>query len=193
MSAQEFKPGDKVRGKDYARLPIGSVATHSSGTTITKIGPDEWVGDWDADDRLPSNLLITERTLTRLGDGTHAEPEDKDDLYVEPEPLKAGDAVLVWVRVAGTDYLDEVDVQFSRIDDSTESQLVRADTIVRPDAGQVPPWVKPAQCTSLVERTADSLPVLMRCEHEAGHEAKHVVGWVAWTDAEAYGRVAVSS
>lgn len=127
----------------------------------------------------------------------HAEPEDKDDLYVEPEPLKAGDWALAWVRIEAPkpdkDGDVSVSVPLATVSEIESGVYFRADAIVRPDAGQVPPWVKPARCTSLIERTADSLPVLMRCEGEAGHQTMHVVGWVAWTDTEAYGRVEVSS
>lgn len=80
----------------------------------------------------------------------HAEPEDKDDLYVEPEPLKEGDWVLVWAKVEDEQYINtESNVLLSvvDIDDAPGNVWARYDAIVRPSAGQVPPWVKPAPLT----------------------------------------------
>lgn len=94
----EFVVGQQVSGDDYARLPVGSVAGN-----WTQVAADEWA--WLGQ---PSRVRATSmaaggaRTLTHLPDAT--EPEDKDDLYVEPEPLKEGDAVralaqaIIWTR-----------------------------------------------------------------------------------------------
>jgi hypothetical protein len=78
------------------------------------------------------------------------EPEDKADLYVEPEPLKEDQNVLVWARVvdAKPDSDGEVEVSLRRADGydtSYATTYTLPDAIVRPDAGQVPPWVKPVE------------------------------------------------
>lgn len=75
----------------------------------------------------------------------HAEPEDKDDLYVEPEPLKEGDWCLIWAQFDTVEPDDDGDVTVDVPGSGLGTQYVRADAIVRPDAGQVPPWVKPAE------------------------------------------------
>jgi hypothetical protein len=76
----------------------------------------------------------------------HAEPEDATDAYVEPEPLKEGDHVLVWAKVVDPkpDSDGDLEVVLGRAPGGMVDELeayVRADAIVRPDAGQQPPWL----------------------------------------------------
>lgn len=78
----EFVVGQQVSGDDYARLPVGARAQYErASASIVKVAADRWVyrGEGVTD---PSTCP---RTLTHLPDAT--EPEGKDDLYVEPEPL----------------------------------------------------------------------------------------------------------
>ena len=118
---------------------------------------------------------------------------------VEPEPLKEADAVLVWAKVANGGIQDSEDMFRVWINpDGARFALVvqvEPDAIVRPDAGQVPPWAKPAQCTSLKDMS-DS--VRIQCAKAADvlvhmHRAVYAGVEVHWPDDEAYGRVEVSS
>ncbi len=118
----------------------------------------------------------------RFVSAEHAEPEDETDAYVEPEPLKEGDAVLVWAKVVDPerDALGDfaIDVMYGATFDRT---FARLDAIVRPDAGQVPPWVKPAQGTSLVRAVGGEY---IRCElgsHPPGTLHSRVGGF-SWTE-----------
>ena len=131
----------------------------------------------------------------------YVNPGDADatDAYVEPEPLKEGAAVLVWAKVANGGIEDSDDMFRVWINpDGARFALVvqvEPDAIVRPDAGQVPPWVKPAQCTSLKDMS-DS--VRIQCAKAADvlvhmHRAVYAGVEVRWPDDEAYGRVEVSS
>lgn len=180
----EFVVGQQVKDGDYDRLPVGAKAG-----TLEKTGEHEWR---DLSGRPLFQEPHATRTLTHLPDA--AEPEDKDDLYVEPEPLKEGDWVQVWaqVKTARPDEHGEFEVCLHFQDGArTAGIFVRPDAIVRTDAGQVPPWVKPAQCSSLL--MVDKTTNLRQCVRpEDGHD-EHVAYGVVWTDAEAYGRVEVSS
>lgn len=179
-----FSKGDKVRvidvdGQDPQRALVLSLGEIHTVEEVTRHGWPRFGGyDW-----LPERFEKVE----------HAEPEDATDAYVEPEPLKEGDWLLVWARVDNAEPDEDGEILLYTGRPPSNGALYAApdsDAIVRPDAGQVPPWLKPAQCTSLL---ATGRTTLHRCEGEAGHQKKHVVGWVAWTDAEAYGRVEVSS
>lgn len=159
MSAQ-FSKGDRVEviaSADEgigAGFPVGATGTvHSlhlfpnDGLVFVCIDGDCEMYAWF----MPANLRKVEPA---------AEPEDKDDLYVEPEPLRKGDAVLVWVTVDGrVDSDGDVRLKpafFGEVDPTMEHFYSRSDAIVRPDAGQVPPWVKPAQ-TNDIEAIAEVL------------------------------------
>lgn len=129
---------------------------------------------------------------------TCAELEDKDDLYVEPEPLKEDDAVLLWARVvdAKPDSDGEVEVSLRRADGyqtSYATTYTLPDAIVRPDAGQVPPWVKPARCTSLL--MVDKTTNLRQCTRDGqqAHTIHQDSRGTTWVTAAEYGRVEVSS
>lgn len=79
-----------------------------------------------------------------FGIDTGVEPEGATDAYVEPEPLKEGDWVHVWAQVdnAQPDMDGDLTVTVPMGVGNVESGVyVRPDAIVRPDAGQVPPWV----------------------------------------------------
>lgn len=137
MSAQEFKVGDTVRGDDYDRLPVGSAASIGGSGRVTR-GSAGWAYD-SGQPCSPSSA----RTLTHLCDGTHSEPEDKDDLYVEPEPLKAGD----WVWVAGQitethQHPEDVTVEMFSHNEQYQAD-VRRDRVER--MAGVPSWAKAAQ------------------------------------------------
>lgn len=74
----------------------------------------------------------------------HAEPEDRDDLYVEPEPLKEGDWCLAWVQVDNPRANDDgnIMVAIPRVNRFWLMANIQPDAIVRPSAGQVPPWLE---------------------------------------------------
>jgi hypothetical protein len=119
------------------------------------------------------------------------EPEDKADLYVEPEPLKEGDWAQIWVMVLKPDLIGEV-WKVALDGEASKEAYVRSDAIVRPDAGQVPPWLKPAQCTSLTLTT--SLTSFWRCdknEHGDDEPHKSMTG-ERWTTEQEVGRITES-
>lgn len=96
----EFVVGQQVSGSDYERLPVGSKVAYMDCPPLTKVAEDAWEGE-DLSSYSHDHELRIPRTLTYLGDGTHAEPEDTDD--VEPEPLKEGEddkRIGAWERVA---------------------------------------------------------------------------------------------
>lgn len=190
----EFVVGQQVSGNDYERLPVGSKVKIDGDSFFshTKIADNRWRSDigkeWPN-----AQLAGFHRTLTHLPDA--AEPEDKADLYVEPEPLKAGDWALAWVRIEAPkpdkDGDVSVSVPLATVSEIESGVYFRADAIVRPDAGQVPPWVKPAQCTSLWEASPNDYARCIKDEHDDTEQ--HNRPGIFWTDAEAYGRVEVSS
>lgn len=182
---QEFKVGDIIRNEDYDRLPVGSKVELGLGFAV-------WTKSADGIWRDPSGVVAADgeikrfnRTLTYLPDAP--EPEDTDD--VEPEPLKEGDWVQVWARVEDEQYVNsESNVLLSvvDIDDAPGNVWARHDAIVRPDAGQVPPWVKPVE-------EPKGLGAVVDAEH-AGEDVRFVrVGgddtrhpWYAWLDERSY-------
>lgn len=145
------------------------------------------------------------------------EPEGKVDLYIEtawdraatepsvdnsedatePEPLKEGTPVLVWAVVERPEIDSDGEVLLQMHGDGGGNgyAYTRPDAIVRPTDGATPPWVKeekPVRCGS-VYMPAAHVFTLRHCEHSEGHDGEHMAGFGAWTDAEAYGRVEVSS
>ena len=74
----EFVVGQQVSTDDYPRLPVGAQALYKGATAPLVKGADEWTYLGEPMDGSPTGP----RTLTYLPDA--AEPEDKDDLYVEP-------------------------------------------------------------------------------------------------------------
>lgn len=174
MSAQEFKPGDRVRTHNG----VGTVRGPNAPATVEY---DD--GGWDS---LSNPRIIA--SICRLDEPT--EPEDKDDLYVEPEPLKAGDWGLVWARVTAVQETTACMEFIGNAAINPSNRTVALNAIVRPAAGQVPPWVKPSRCTSLREYDGG---VLKRCINDASYVGHHFDGRVSWTDDEAYGRVEVRS
>jgi hypothetical protein len=143
MSAQEFKVGQMVSGNDYARLPVGTRVEDKYGPALVKVEGDAWryANDPDAISH-PSSDWSDARTIARLPDAP--EPEDKADLYVEPEPLKEGDWVQVWAQVVDgrPDGEGEIEIRSLRASDRYYSTYTLPDAIVRPSAGQVPPWLE---------------------------------------------------
>lgn len=177
MSAQEFKVGDTVRGDDYARLPVGARAQYErASASIVKVAADRWVyrGEGVTD---PSTCP---RTITHLPDAS--EPEDKDDLYVGPEPLKESPRDVYPARpVRLTDRLGAILFDGMATVEWTSTGAI----------GTITP-VKPARCTS-VYMPAPRAFTLHWCEDAEGHAGDHEAGFTTWTDAEAYGTVEVLS
>lgn len=205
MSAQEFKVGDIIRNDDYDRLPIGSVVRLGLGfATWTKASDGLWR---DASEVVAADGEIKRfnRTLTHLPDAP--EPEDTDDVEpeeelavwekallaevdVEPEPLKEGDALLIWARVRGFADDRAVHVDITTRHAHALRLVPHADAIVRPDAGQVPPWVKPARCTSLYQGAPTH--ALWRCDKPEHNEIiPHGTdgSCSTWTTADEAGRI----
>ena len=117
-----------------------------------------------------------------------------EDTDVEPEPLKEGDWVQVWAQVnrrADSDGdLLLISSAYGEAAPSSTKFYARSDAIVRPSAGQVPPWVKPERCTSLYMGDG----ALWQCDARPDHAAAlHGFGAFTWNDAEEYGRVEVRS
>lgn len=73
---------------------------------------------------------------------------------VEPEPLNDDDIVLVWARVrsAVPDCDGEIKIALHRADSQDKEYWTLPDGIVRPNEGQVPPWIEPAQVLTDDER-----------------------------------------
>lgn len=73
---------------------------------------------------------------------------------LEPEPLKKDDVVLVWARVrsAVPDSDGEIKIALHRADSQDKEYWTLPDGIVRPDEGQVPPWIEPAKVLTDDER-----------------------------------------
>lgn len=174
MSAQEFKPGDRVRTHNG----VGTVRGPNAPATVEY---DD--GGWDS---LSNPRIIA--SICRLDEPT--EPEDKDDLYVEPEPLKEGDWVQVWAKFVREDNLGALVVATptGAGGEGCRNTYASPDAIVRPDAGQVPPWVKPARCTSLWQAGGR----YARCDLNDGHKGDphgtRAEGWM-WTTADEVGRI----
>lgn len=181
MSAQ-FEPGETVRFTDLNRA-VGSPFWPGAVYTVNYVRQDGMVSIRGIDK--PALAKHFEKV-------EHAEPEDKDDLYVEPEPLKEGDWVQVWARIERpeVDEDGEILLVFRAGDGGDASGYAHPDAIVRPDAGQVPPWVKPAQCTSLL--MIDKTTNLRQCTRDGDDHDNHVAYGASWKDHEAYGRVVVS-
>jgi hypothetical protein len=155
MSAQEFKVGQVVSGDDYARLPIDAV---TSG--IRKVGEHEWRYNEGAgapmfDAPYASRILTHLPEVPEPEDTDDVEPEpladweralldeaDEDIAYIEDEPLKEGDWVQVWAQYV-TSY-DSGELHL-RVSGAGGYVAAHPDAIVRPSAGQVPPWVKPVE------------------------------------------------
>lgn len=118
------------------------------------------------------------------------------------EPLRKDEWVQVWARVEEPkpDFDGDIELRLDRTNVMASGERwsavwARPDAIVRPNAGQVPPWVKPAQCTSLKDMS-DS--VRIQCAKDADvlahmHRTVYAGVEVRWPDEEAYGRVEVSS
>ena len=152
--APEWTVGQTVRGGDYARLPVGSVVLEEEdddavkSVPITKTGADEWTNQGHPGVFASADLSYDERTLTHLGDGI------ADVEIVEPEPLKDDAVVLVWARVrsAVPDCDGEIKIALHRADSQDKEYWTLPDGIVRPNEGQVPPWIEPAQVLTDGER-----------------------------------------
>jgi hypothetical protein len=83
----EFKVGQSVSGHDYDNLPLGAQVTLGDNWfTHTKISGNRWRNDIGRVEPSGKYRSVA-RTLAHL-----PEPEDETDAYVEPEPLKEGDA-----------------------------------------------------------------------------------------------------
>lgn len=162
----EFVVGQQVSGDDYERLPAGTKIQSAAARDayFTKVAASNAWTYTDGMGNTDSPAALDEagpaRTLTHLPDAP--EPEDTDD--VESEPLKEDQHVLVWARVldAKPDGDGEVEVSLHRADGyqtSYATTYTLPDAIVRPDAGQVPPWVKPRRTE------AEVLAEVMGCDN----------------------------
>lgn len=209
----EWVVGQQVSGDDYERLPVGTKAWIGGSSQVTR-GPVTWVYDSGAP-CVPGST----RTITHLPDAT--QPEDATDAYVEPvsepsvddsedltepEPLKdwttpidkvmpPEDPDRVTVNTLDREELDRLirsfppDWSFVNEDGTIDSQVINdMQAALRKFAEPV----KPARCTSL-KRTVGDRAALWQCTHDAPHTDMHECGDVAWTTAEEYGRVEVSS
>ena len=121
-----------------------------------------------------------------LGDFTKyatdaAEPEDKDDLYVEPEPLKEG---------AEPAFNDD-DVHHLKVISGSTTVFDGLALFEEADNGNITVTPVP-RCTSLKEKAGS----ILRCGRHEGHGDGHwTVGSTpaaAWSDERAYGRVVES-
>lgn len=219
----EWTVGQKVSGDDYAKLPIGSVVLEEEAAEmavdgvksvpIAKTGEDAWTNQGHPGVFVSEDLSYDERTLTHLPDA--AEPEDKDDLYVEPEPLADWErALLDEVDSENTVTINTLDREeihrfiaclpadwglIDERDGSTLSETV--DQVIEALREFANP--KPARCASLwADPFATDPTTLRRCKFDAGHDERHRADWSAptghnqsatWADGGAYGRVEVSS
>lgn len=102
-------------------------------------------------------------------------PEDKDDLYVEPEPLKEGDPAEVW---------DQALAWVARMAQTTSAEVA----IQRAEGGFNPYRIRPARCTSL-KRTVGNRAALWQCTRDEHADGSHECGDVEWTTAEESGRI----
>lgn len=109
---------------------------------------------------------------------TCAEPEAKDDLYVEPEPLKEGD----WPA------FNDDDVHHLKVISGSTTVFDGLAVFEEADNGNINVTPVP-RCTSLVEKAGS----ILRCGRHEGHSDGHwTVGSTpaaAWSDERAYGRV----
>ncbi|MGH3997737.1 MAG: hypothetical protein ACRDTJ_09780 [Pseudonocardiaceae bacterium] len=141
------------------------------------------------------------------------QPEDATDAYVEPltepsvdnsedltepESLEDDQYVLVWARVV--DAKPDIDGEIQMYAGAGEGGdrgfylMPNDDAIVRPEAGQVPPWVKPARCTSLATRAEDE-GTFARCvvtQHDPHDFHNDGPKGGTWTTAEESGRLVES-
>ena len=141
----------------------------------------------------PEGLADWERELL----AEHAEPEDATDAYVEPEPLKGWEQEFLDAQVViDTQDREEIhrfiaclpaDWGLIDTDGSTLSETIeQVQAALREFANP-----KPARCTSLFDSGEGSLVRCAEDEHDATTRHRFLLGY--WTDAEAYGRVEVSS
>lgn len=158
----EFKEGDRVR-------IVSTSATHSShhymsrmhpvgaGFTVAGVGKDHgdpFVKDDDGFYWHPDDLVLADAepepcacigrprrdARGRLCDRRCPDLGSMD--RGEPEPLKVGDAVLVWGKVDGGLDGQNVYVAFGSEPLGWAGRWVEPDAIVRPAEGQTPPWVE---------------------------------------------------
>lgn len=194
MSAQ-FKPGDRV---EYVGNPKSGyvsnylIGKHGTVAQQENLSRGSVPVKWDHRPLVVDGVLAL--NIRHLPDAP--EPEDTDD--PEPEPLKEGDWVQVWAQVNRLRSDGDTVIRFfygvKHADGTPKDhydERVRNDAIVRPAAGQVPPWVKPAQCTSLWEASPNDYARCIKDEHD--DTERHNRPGVFWTTAEEYGRVEVSS
>lgn len=170
-----FRVGDMIEGTDYDCLPVGAEVAGE----WTRTGPD--ANDWTASDGhrwAARSGPRAPRPLTHLPDAT------------QPEPLKGGDWVQIWAKVHDPSPKDgELVALRVRIRGGGMAiAYTTDDAIIRPDAGQMPPWVKPARCTSL-KRTMGNRYAVWQCTHNAPHNDMHKCGDAAWTTADESGRI----
>lgn len=177
----EFVVGQQVSGDDYERLPVGAVVV-GHGDHLTKTGRDQWKL-MDSDSVYPDDDWLLDRTLTHL---PATEPEDKADLYVEPEPLKEGDRAF-----------NDDDVQRLKVTHGSEVLFDGLAVFEEADDGKVTVTPVP-RCTSLFIRPgSDSSLGIVRCGQHQGHGHGHwTIGEhpaTSWNDNQEYGRMEGSS
>lgn len=182
MSAQEFKVGQQVKDGDYDHLPVGAkVRIDGDGFfSHTKIADNRWRSE---NGKEWSNAMLASfhRTLMHLPE--HSEPEDKADLYVEPEPLADWErALLDEVDSENTVTINTLDREeihrfiaclpadwglIDERDGSTLSETVAQVTEALREFANP----KPARCTSLYLVVGED--VYIRCHNPEGHAGVH--------------------
>lgn len=172
MSAQEFKPGDRVRCIETWTTHVidsGDEFTVEDVDPTTRNGLEVFVqGEW-----VPARYFekVEPAPMFKPGDpvwiypaeldGKPAwaiqrqtdatEPEDKDDLYVEPEPLKEGDWVQVWAKFVREDNLGALVVATptGAGGEGCRNTYASPDAIIR--TNDAPPWVNAAEKAAIAE------------------------------------------
>lgn len=111
---------------------------------------------WPKIARLNREITITEKidgtnaAVIVTEEGEVAAQSRKNLITPEAEPLKEGDWVQVWAQVHEFKSESLASVEIKMRHGNTFEVVPHPDAIVRPSAGQAPPWVKPIE-----EPTAD--------------------------------------
>lgn len=184
------QPGWWLHGKKRPELASDSemAASHHPDRTLTHLGDGTHVTEPSVDNSEDLTEPEDADDLDTLGglpadDDTPAvrafvESRVKEDLFedaddVEPEPLKEGDWCLVWMKYERTDNLHIVHASLTEPSGVGREVYVHPDAIVRPAAGDLPPWVKPIE-----EPT--TLGTVVFCEEGSVFVRVHAYGKKPW-------------
>ena len=203
MSAQEFQVGQSISGTDYDRLPVGAKFRRGpqySEYEVTETGFKLGM----ADTRLTAADYRSARKITYLP--ATVEPEDKDDLYVEPEHVtepsvdnsedltkpEDADDVEPEPLKGGQRTFNDDDVQ--RLKVTHGSEVLFDGLAVFEEAANGNVLVTPVpRCTSLFVKPGSPLSGIVRCGQHEGHGHGHwTIGSdpaMSWNDAMEYGRM----